>query len=384
METRIKENPLSGGAKDAAAIVRAGSQGIAVRSATLVRRGLRDLARDSNWLVKKIFAGRSRAVAISDTGQICAIPWISSSAARRAVIFDIEMNVPTLELSVPDELGAPAESAAATFAWSPDSRYLVAAREAWRTPALHLFDLRSKMLLGTFGHFKKVPGRLVWSANGAHLTAASAGGKDALLRMWTASGGAIPFSATPTCEIGLPEGFERQTYEAEFGEEGAFAGYGSSAFSPDEATLASVVEIRGDWADDSIVFLEAGTLRKKNIFHGQGHITDIAWTTDSRQIIYCAAGQAYRLEVETLVSEPLPFGAEFCACHPHLPLCLCFSSWLKNSAKGRLFVVDLNTLEIVDEHAAENIADLRWNSDGSKAYAATSDGMAYIHELPSI
>jgi len=67
METRIKENPLSGGAKDAAAIVRAGSQGIAVRSATLVRRGLRDLARDSNWLVKKIFAGRSRAVAISDT-----------------------------------------------------------------------------------------------------------------------------------------------------------------------------------------------------------------------------------------------------------------------------------------------------------------------------
>jgi len=109
--------------------------------------------------------------------------------------------------------------------------------------------------------------------------------------MWTASGGAIPFSATPTCEIGLPEGFERQTYEAEFGEEGAFAGYGSSAFSPDEATLASVVEIRGDWADDSIVFLEAGTLRKKNIFHGQGHITDIAWTTDSRQIIYCAAAR---------------------------------------------------------------------------------------------
>jgi hypothetical protein len=46
--------------------------------------------------------------------------------------------------------------------------------------------------------------------------------------------------------------------------------------------------------------------------------------------------------------------------------------------------VDLSTQEILDEHAAENIADLRWNADGSKAYAVTSDGMAYVYESPQI
>jgi len=384
MEVRDTEKRSSGAREDAGAIVRADSQELTVRSAALVRRGLRDLARDSNWLVKKVFAGRSANVAISDGGQVCAVPSLSSGAARRLILFDIEMNVPTIELFVPNENPAPGEGLAGTFAWSPGSRYLVAAREAWREPALHIFDLHSKMFLGTFGEFQNFPARIEWSAAGGYLVAASSGGKSASLRLWATGAGAVPFSTSPTIEMGLPGGFERQTYEAEFGEEGAFAGYGSSAFSPDEKTLASVVEIRGDWADDSIVLLDATTLRTTDVFNGQGHITDIAWTPGGRQIIYCAAGQAYRLDVGALNSEPLPFGAEFCACHPQLPLCLCFSSWLKNSAKGRLLVVDLDTQEILDEHAAENIADLRWNADGSKAYAVTSDGMAYVYESPLI
>ena len=36
-------------------IVPAASRGLAVRSAALVVRGLRDMARDSNWLIKKVF-----------------------------------------------------------------------------------------------------------------------------------------------------------------------------------------------------------------------------------------------------------------------------------------------------------------------------------------
>jgi WD40 repeat protein len=384
MEVRDLEKPAIDARKDAGAIVRADSQALTVRSAGLVRRGLRDLARDSNWLIKKVFAGRSKQVAISDTGNVCAIPSSAPGAARRLILFDIEMNVPMLALSVPDEMSTAAENLPATFAWSPGSRYLVAASELWKQRALHIFDLHSKVLLGTFGAFANFPARLEWSAAGDFFAAASAGGKRASLRLWSAERDEIPFSAAPAHEIGLPDWFERQTYEAEFGEEGAFAGYGSLTFSPDEKTLASVVEIHGDWADDSIVLVDAATLGKKNVFHGQGHITDVAWTADSRKIIYCAAGQAYRLDVDTLVSGPLPFGAEFCACHPHLPLCLCFSSWLKNSAKGRLLVVDLNTQEILDEHAAENIADLRWSADGSKAYAVTNDGMAYIYESPLI
>jgi hypothetical protein len=184
--------------------------------------------------------------------------------------------------------------------------------------------------------------------------------------------------------MGIPDWFERQTYEAEFGEEGAFGGYGRTSFSPDEKSLASVIEIRGDWADDSIVLADVPTLRKQNVFQAQGHITDLTWTPDSKQIVYCAAGQAYQLDAKSMCFEALPFGAELCVGHPHLPLCLCYSSWLRNSAKGRLFLVDLSRKTMFDEYAAEGIVDLRWSVDGTKAYAMTRDGMAYIYEPPLI
>ena len=83
-------------------IVPAGSQALAVRSSALVVRGLRDLARDSNWLIKKVFAGRSASVAISDTGIVCAIPAAAQGSAQRLVLFDIEMNVPMMALAVPE------------------------------------------------------------------------------------------------------------------------------------------------------------------------------------------------------------------------------------------------------------------------------------------
>jgi hypothetical protein len=45
-----------------------------------------------------------------------------------------------------------------------------------------------------------------------------------------------------------------------------------------------------------------------------------------------------------------------------------------------LFLVDLSRMEVFDEYAAEGIVILSWNGDGSKAYAATQNGMAYIYE----
>src|SRR5229473_2496821 len=146
-------------------IVPAGSQALAVRSSALVVRGLRDLARDSNWLIKKVFTGRSPHLAISP----------------------------------------------AAFAWSPTARYLVAAWGAWQ-PQLHCFDLHGKMLLGTFGDYRHFPHSIGWSDTGNYFAAASAGGKSASLRLWHVNRDIAahhgPFAGPPAREVGVPNSIE--------------------------------------------------------------------------------------------------------------------------------------------------------------------------------
>jgi hypothetical protein len=165
-------------------------------------------------------------------------------------------------------------------------------------------------------------------------------------------------------------------------DQGVFSGFGGSAFSPDEGSLATVLQNDGEWADDSIALVEVPNLRAGKTYQAQGRVTDLGWAFDGGQLIYCAAGQTFRIVSGADEAEALPFGAELCACHPHLPLGLFFSSWLKNSAKGRLFVADLNRLNVFDEYPAEGVVDLRWTADGSKAYAVTAEGLAYIYEPP--
>lgn len=364
-----------------AQIVPAPSQGLAIRSTALVARGLRDLARDSNWLIKKVFTGRSPHLAVSATGQVAAVSPPVRHSAQRIVLYDIELSVPTMALTVPHQLPVSATDLPASFAWSPTSRHLVAAWGAWQ-PALHFFDLHGKMFLGASAPWTKFPSRLSWSDSGKYFVAASTGGKGASLQLWD---GFAPNAAAPPGalrEIGMPDWLEEQAAGEEFAEEGKFWGYGRTAFSPGQKTLAAVVEIKGDWADDSIVLLDVPSLQRRHAFTAQGHVTDITWTPDGRQIVYCAAGQSYHLTESTPDFEPLPFAAELCACHPHLPLCVCFSSWLKNSAKGRLFLVDLNRQTTFDEYAAEGVVDLRWSHDGTRAYAVTQDGLAYLYEPP--
>jgi WD40 repeat protein len=375
-------------------LVPAGSQALAVRSAAIVARGLRDLARDSNWLVKKVFSARSPHVTISSDGQLCAVSPSVRQGTERIALYDIERSVPTLALAISGEPSVGPPGLPAFFAWSPTARHLVAAWGGW-LPELHVFDLHGKVFLGSFGDFSRFPTFLAWSDTGKYFVAASSGGVEARLRLWEsprAASSAMPFLTEPAVELSAQDFPPSEAAGSETGDEsggesdgeGAFSGFGRAAFSPDEGNLASVVEMEGEWADDSIALLEVPTLRKQRIFQAQGRITDLAWTCDSRQLIYCSGGQAYRVAAETCQPEPLPFGAELCACHPHLPLALCFSSWLKNSAKGRLFVVDLNRLAVFDEYAAEGVVDLRWSLDGSKAYAVTADGLAYIYEPPLI
>jgi hypothetical protein len=314
---------------------------------------------------------------------------------ERLTLYDIELSVPTLALAIPGEPSVSVPGLPAAFAWSPAGRYLTAAWGGW-LPELHVFDIDGKAYVGAFGDFAHFPTSLVWSRAGKYFACASGGGEAARLRLWEAaphSAVTMPFAAEPSAEVGRPleanEAAESTKAESaepsgiETDDQGVFSGYGRTAFSPDEDRLAAVLENDGDWADDSIALLEVPSLRMQKICQAQGRVTDLSWTFDSHQLIYCAAGQAYRIAPESSEADPLPFGSELCACHPHLPLALFFSAWLKNSAKGRIFVADLNRLIAFDEYPAEGIVDLRWNVDGSKAYAVTAEGLAYIYE-PSL
>jgi hypothetical protein len=375
-------------------IVPAAPQSLAIRSAALVARGLRDLARNSNWLTTKVFSGRSPYASISSGGQVCAVAPPVKGEPHRVVLYDIERGVPTLALAVPNEAMSfnSRLAANAAFTWSPSAQFLVGAWGLWE-PSLHFFDLHSKMFLGNFGGFSAFPRFTTWSGMGRYFAMASAG-KKASLELWTAGTNAMVLSGPALKRIGTPHRVSQLAIDAAIqdgvapapGEgpcdEATFAGYGRLAFSPDECTMAATMEMEGDWADDSVLFVRMPAFQEQKVFAAQGHITDITWTPDSKNLIYCAAGQAYRVNVATLEPEPLPFGAELCLCHPHKPLCVCFSSWLKNSAKGRLFIVDLDAPDAFDEHPAENVMDLRWSLDGSKAYAVTLDGLAYSYEPP--
>jgi WD40 repeat protein len=369
-------------------IVPASSHVLTVRSAALVARGLRDLLRDSDWLIKKLFTGHTSHLSISPTGQLCASSPLVRAGTERIVVYDIELGRPDIVLSAPGEPATSAIGLPAAFGWSSTGRHLIAAWHGWGC-RLHAFDLHGKSSVGAFGEFSEVQRCLAWSDSGRYFASGCGGGSQARVRLWESAQNAqsVPtFADPPLTEAGggrsFDDWFSGEPLESESGDEGRYAGFGRIAFSPDERALAVVVEMEGEWADDSIVVLDVPTLRCLRVFPAQGHVTGAAWTFDSRNLIYCSGGQAYRLSSDSPVSEALPFGAELVACHPHLPVCLCFSSWLKNSAKGRLFVANVNGASTQDEYPSEGVVDLRWSSDGAKAYAVTADGLAYIYEPP--
>ncbi|MGB7309720.1 MAG: hypothetical protein WBC67_11715 [Candidatus Acidiferrales bacterium] len=82
-------------------IVATPPQALALRSSTIVARGLRDLARDSNWLIKKIFSARCSQLAISASGQVCAVASLAPLGTELVCLFDIELSVPISMLAIP-------------------------------------------------------------------------------------------------------------------------------------------------------------------------------------------------------------------------------------------------------------------------------------------
>src|ERR1700749_2162383 len=124
------------------------TQALAVRSAALVTRGLRDLARDSNWLIKKVFTGRSQHLAISPVGQVCAISEHVHHGTAQVALYDIELSVPTMTLAPPAGEVSHSPESGDVFSWSPNARYLAGASGGW--PAgRHLIDLQGKLYRGS-------------------------------------------------------------------------------------------------------------------------------------------------------------------------------------------------------------------------------------------
>ncbi|MDE3169010.1 MAG: WD40 repeat domain-containing protein, partial [Acidobacteriota bacterium] len=301
--------------KSSRQIVPAPAQALVLRSSALVTRGLRDLSRESNWLVKKVFTGRSPHLAVSPEGQICAVSPLVRRGLESVALYDIEIGVPLLALAVPGSHGTSAPGQPAAFAWSPSGRLLVAAWSGWPR-SLHAFDLSAKLFLGAFGTFDSFPSAMAWSESGNYFVAASSGGGNARVQLWQASEqlpAAMPFEAAPVAELplaecsGWPEWRESASPDGdaasaagELVDDVAVEGFGHASFSPDEGSLACVVQIGGDWADDSIAILEVPSLRKQTVFHAQGNITDLSWTYDGRQIFFCSAGQASRLAADTM------------------------------------------------------------------------------------
>jgi WD40 repeat protein len=247
-----------------------------------------------------------------------------------------------------------------------------------------VLDYETGALLSAFGDFATLPRRLAWSNSERYFAVATADDKSPEVRLWHAAAGSVLFAGKPLSTMAASDSMERQTYEAEFGDEGAFSGYGRTAFSPDAESLATVIEINGDWADDSILLMKVPSLEKQDAHSAHGHVTDLTWTPDGKQIIYCASGQAYRITLGTNDAQELPFEAERSACHPELPVCLFFSSWAKGASQGRIFLADMNRLVAYDEREAGDIGDLRWSQDGTKAFAITRDGIGYVYELSSL
>ena len=272
-----------------------------VRSAAIVARGLRDLARDSNWLVKKVFSGRSSHLAISHHGELCALSPTVRHGTERLTLYDIELSVPTLALAIPGEPSVGTPGLPAAFAWSPKGRYLVAAWGGW-LPELHVFDIEGKSYVGAFGDFANFPNSLAWSSTGKYFACASGGGEAARLRLWEAtkkSASAMPFSAESCYEFDAPIASNEKQLAAdsdpEMDDQGVFSGFGATAFSPDEGSLATVLQNDGEWADDSIALVEVPTLRQQKTYQAQGRVTDLSWAFDSGQLIFCAAGQTFRI-----------------------------------------------------------------------------------------
>jgi WD40 repeat protein len=358
-------------------IAPAEAKAITVLSSSLVLRGLREFPQTSRWSVKQAFHATGAHLAISPLGRVVTYSAETRESSQRIEILDAELAGAPAVIAVPDEPFIAHPDFPPAFAWAPNERSLVAVAGAWQ-PELHLFHTPTARFVGRFGPFRVYPTHLCWSENARYFAAASDGSENGKLTLWMPADSPEKFEAL--CEMDRRAFAEPCVSEED--NQGNFYGFGATAFRPGERMLAAVLEYDGDWSDDSVLLLRVPTLEIGARFETTGHVTQLSWSGDGRRLIFCASGQVYSLDMESEAITSLPFAAEMCQCHPTLPICGFYNSWLKHSAAGRIFVADLQRNTIIDECRAEGIGDIRWSNDGRTFYALGRDGTAYLFDCP--
>jgi WD40 repeat protein len=362
--------------RDARDIVPSQTRSLTLLSTPLVMRGLREFPQSSHWSTRQVFNEPRKNFKISPLGYVASYSPEPRESSQRIEIADLEMRGVPQSISVPNESPEARLDSLASFGWSPAGTLLVAASAAWR-PILHLIDTRRGQFLGAFGDFQVLPTEIVWSDSGHYFASAASGSQSAVFQLWLAGESAQQFnlicSLDRTIAVDDPAGLD-------LGDQGQFFGFGATAFRPGEKSLATVLEFEGDWSDDLILMTRVPSLEKMATYEATGHVTSLSWSADGKYLYFCASGQTYSLDVNSGTVTSLPFAAELCRCHPSLPLCAFFNSWKKSSAKGRIFIADLQRIKLVDECWAEGILGLRWSQDGYTLYAVSQDGTAYLFE----
>ncbi|MGH9710421.1 MAG: hypothetical protein ACRD37_07730 [Candidatus Acidiferrales bacterium] len=367
--------------RDSGEIIRGQSNAITVLSSSLVLRGLREFPQTSRWNIKQVFTEPRQYLSISPRGHVAAYSAATRELSQRIEITDLELTRALTVIRVLDEPLVARPDFPASFAWAPAGQSLIAASGTWQ-PELHYFDARVGKFAGRFAPFRVFPAHLCWSESGKYFVAASDGSENATLMLWMAGNSLEAFE--PLSQLDRGTFADASSENEDPGDRGRFWGFGATAFCANDKSLATVLEFDGEWSDDSIVLVRPPTLETVGRFDTAGHVTDLCWLSDTRHLVFCASGQVYSLDAASGTMISLPFAAELCHCHPSLPICAFYNSWLKSSAKGRIFIADLQRNTIVDECWAEGIASLRWSHDGHMLYAVAQDGTAYLFERPFV
>jgi WD40 repeat protein len=359
-----------------AEIVTRKTQSLAVRTASLVRRALRDLTVETHWRVRKVSAARHGTVAVSPFGRMAALDTPPGRGRISLTVEDLETESDAEVLPLALEGVAAAALGICVVRWSPDGRYLLAASPDW-TPEAHLFDVENVSCLRTYP-IPSLDDSFAWSPNGNLFGLASAA--DCSVNIWLCRKAAPALDETPHGSLDPSLAIRNDSAEAEPGEVAVLSGFGPMAFSSASGLVAVALRFPDEWADDHILLAAAPSLTTGTIVPIQGNATDMSWDARGENLIFCAGGKVFAANLASRAIVPLPFNAEIARCHPILPICACYSSWLKDSANGRLFITEARTGRIVDECDAEGVLDLCWSADGERVYAVTRDGLAYIYD----